>query len=48
MKIVAIGIGWHVGVDELELMAGHHHYVLVDHFEQLADAMGEVLDLVCT
>ena len=29
-------------------MAGDRHYVLVDNFDKLANAMYEVLDLVCT
>lgn len=48
VKIVAIGVTWQVDEDELKIMAGHRHYVLVDRFEHLADAMGEVLDKVCT
>lgn len=48
VKIVAIGVSWHVDEEELKIMAGNRHYVLVDSFEDLSNAMGEVLDKVCT
>ncbi|KAL9968558.1 hypothetical protein ACROYT_G020666 [Oculina patagonica] len=48
VKIVAIGVTWQVDENELKIMAGDRHYVLVDSFDDLADAMGEVLDKVCT
>lgn len=48
VKIVAIGVGWQVDEEELRIMAGDNHYVLVDTFEDLSDAMQEVLDKVCT
>ena len=48
MKIVAVGITWQAAMDELILMAGDNHYVLVNTFEGLSDAMQEVLDKVCT
>lgn len=47
--IVPIGVGWAVSKEELQVMAGdRRHYVLVDNFDKLANAMYEVLDLVCT
>ncbi|CAH3022674.1 unnamed protein product, partial [Porites evermanni] len=47
--IVPIGVGWAVSREELQVMAGdRRHYVLVDNFDKLANAMYEVLDLVCT
>ena len=48
MKIVAIGISRQVALDELVIMAGDNHYVLVKTFDDLSDAMQEVLDKVCT
>jgi len=48
VKIVAIGVSWHVDEEELKIMAGNNHYVLVDTFDDLSDAMQEVLDKVCT
>ena len=48
VKIVAIGISWQVDVEELKIMAGDNHYVMVNTFEDLSDAMQEVLDKVCT
>lgn len=47
--IVPIGVGWAVSREELQVMAGdRRHYVLVNSFNELANAMFEVLDLVCT
>lgn len=44
-----IGVGWAVSREELQVMAGdRRHYVLVNSFDELADAMYEVMDLVCT
>ena len=48
VKIVAIGISQQVALDELVIMAGDNHYVLVKTFDDLSDAMQEVLDKVCT
>ena len=48
MKIVAIGISWQVAIEELVIMAGDNHYVLVNTFDDLSGAMQEVLDKVCT
>ena len=47
-KIVAIGVSSDVDIRELRIMAGDRHYVLVKTFEDLAEAMQEVLDKVCT
>ena len=46
--MVAIGVSWHVDEEELKIIAGDKHYVLVDTFEDLSDSMQEVLDKVCT
>ena len=58
VKLVPIAIGSHVSVEELKIMAaqeerkgfarGVRNYILVDRFEDLAGAMYDVMDLVCS
>lgn len=48
VRIVPIGVGFQVSEEELDVMSSGGHYVLVDRFEDLANALYDVMDLVCT
>lgn len=48
VKIAPVGVGDTVSQEELECMGTDGRYKLVDKFEELAQAMYDVLDLVCT
>ena len=46
VRIVAIGVGPYVSLQELQVMADGL-YVLVEDFNALAKAITDVMDLVC-